>query len=244
MKYLRELMTAGLTLLFPPSCPCCRKMLEDSEQLLCEDCFEQLKFIKKPYCSCCGKVFTGGEENHLCGVCLQSRWKFDKVRSFFAYEEIIAGLIHKLKYSGDMTGLETLRWLGEQNDVLHDLDTPDYILPVPLHVKRLRKRGFNQALVLARSLFPDEKKKIRYDILLRTGDTPSQTGLSGKERRKNLKKAFVIEKASEVAGKNILLVDDVFTTGATANECANALKAAGCETVNVLTICRADKMFP
>ncbi len=238
---MKKIFSACMDLLFPPSCPCCREMIGNSAQFLCGECFKQLKFIKAPYCSCCGRVFPGSGENHLCGVCLKSSWEFDKARSLFSYEEIIAGLIHNLKYSGKTTGLETFRWLSGQSDVLHDFETPDFILPVPLHLKRLRKRGFNQALVLARSLFPGEKKKIRYNILVRETDTPPQTGLSGKKRRKNLKNAFVVEKASEITGKNILLLDDVFTTGSTANECAKALKTAGCKKVEVLTICRADK---
>lgn len=241
MAKYREIIAAGLTLLFPPSCPSCRKM--NNSQLLCKGCFEQLQFIKTPYCSCCGRVFPVHGDNHLCGNCLTTSWKFDKARSFVAYEEIIASLIHKLKYSGEMTGIETFKYLCEQSEVLADLTTPDLILPVPLHLKRLRKRGFNQALVLAKALFPEERKKIRHDILTRRTDTPAQMGLSGKKRRKNLTDAFIVANPSEVAEKNILLFDDVFTTGSTANECAKALKSSGCQKVEILTICRADKIF-
>ena len=240
MTNLEEIYTASINLLFPPFCLNCKKHIE-STQLLCGECFGLVKFIKNPYCSCCGRVFHGGGENHLCGDCLQAPWAFEKARSLFAYEEIIAALIHNLKYSGKTTGLKTLCWLSGHSVIWDDIDTPAFIIPVPLHLKRLRKRGFNQALVLARSLFPDEKKKIRYDILVRKSNTPSQTGLSGKERRKNLKNAFVVEKKLEISGKKILLLDDVFTTGSTANECAKALKAAGCKKVEVLTICRSDK---
>lgn len=231
-----------MNLLFPPSCPCCSRIYKNSNQLLCRECFEQLKFIQTPYCSCCGRVFSGNGENHLCGDCLTSSWKFDKARSFFAYEEVIASLIHNLKYSGKLTGLNTFKWLSKKSNILKDLTTPDLILPIPLHLKRLQKRGFNQSLLLARTLFPEEKKKIRYDILIRRTDTPSQTGLSGKKRRKNLKNAFIVAKPSEIAGKNILLLDDVFTTGSTSNECAKALKSSGCKKVEILTICRADKI--
>jgi ComF family protein len=174
---------------------------------------------------------------------LTTSWNFEKARSFFAYEENIASLIHKLKYSGEMTGLDTFKWLSEQSDILDDFDTPDFILPVPLHLKRLRKRGFNQALVLARNIFPRERKKIRHDILIRRTNTPSQMGLSGKKRRQNLTDAFIVATPSEIAGKNILLLDDVFTTGSTANECAKALTSSGCKKVEILTICRADKIY-
>lgn len=239
---MRQVVSASLDLLFPPSCPYCKKMIGTSGKLLCGECFSRLIFIKTPYCLCCGRVFQGSGENHLCGDCLKSPWAFDKARSLFAYEEVIAGLIHNLKYSGKMNGLETLRWLSGQSTVLHDLDTPDFILPVPLHLKRLRERGFNQALLLARNLFPREKEKISYDILVRKANTSSQTGLGGKERRRNLRNAFVVEKASKIVGKKVLILDDVFTTGTTADECAKALKTAGCRKVEVLTICRADKI--
>lgn len=242
MENLREIIKAGLTLLFPPTCSCCKKMTGNNCQPLCRECFAQLKFIKSPYCSCCGRVFPGRGDNHLCGDCLKSSWTFDKARSLFAYEEIIAGLIHNLKYSGDMTGLETIEWISGQSTLLQDFDTHDIILPVPLHIKRLRKRGFNQALVLAKCLFPEEKKKIRHDILIRNTDTPSQAGLDGTKRRKNLQNVFIVEDPSEIAERKMLLFDDVFTTGSTVNECAKALQAAGAKRVDVLTICRSDKV--
>jgi len=140
-----------------------------------------------------------------------------------------------------MNGLEAIGWLSGQSTLLQDIDTPDIILPVPLHIKRLRQRGFNQALVLARRLFFDDRKKLRFNLLSRQADTASQTGLSGIERRKNLKNAFRVESPSKIAGRQILIIDDVFTTGSTVNECAKALKAAGAKRVDVLTICRADK---
>jgi len=218
-------------------------MTGDDCQPLCEACFAQLKFIKSPYCSRCGRAFSGGGGNHLCGLCLKSSWAFDRARFLFFYEEVIAKLIHDLKYSGKTQGRSTFKRLSEQSDVLDDLNVPDFILPVPLHIKRLRKRGFNQALVLAKLLFPNEKRKIRHNILLRKTDTPAQAGLNGVERRKNLRNAFVIDKASELIGKKVLILDDVFTTGSTVNECAKVLKAAGCTNVEVLTICFSEKIF-
>jgi len=242
---LKDVVTASLDLLFPPSCSYCKKVAgsNDNDRLLCVECFSQLKFIKVPYCTCCGRSFASGNDNHLCRDCLRSSWNFDKARSIFVYEKIIAGLIHRLKYSADMTGLETFQHLSRQSSISADLSIPDFILPVPLHIKRLRQRGFNQALLLTKKLFPKEKEKIKYDILLRQTNTRTQTGLSGRERRKNLKNAFIVKRSSEITGKNILIIDDVFTTGSTINECAKALKTAGCKRVEVLTVCRAEKNF-
>lgn len=238
---LKDIFTVSLDLIFPATCSSCKEMTGRNNRFLCAECFSQLKFIKTPYCICCGRYFSSGDGNHLCGDCLKSSWHFDKARSIFVYEEIIASLIHGLKYSGNMTGLETFQYLGRQSPILGDLHTPDFILPVPLHIKRLRQRGFNQALLLAKKLFPEEKEKIKFDILLRLTDTPTQTGLSGKERRGNLKNAFIVKRPSIISGRSILLLDDVLTTGSTVNECAKALKKAGCKRVEILTICRADK---
>jgi ComF family protein len=118
---------------------------------------------------------------------------------------------------------------------------PDMVLPVPLHISRLRSRGFNQSLVLARACFPQWQDRIRVRLLVRNRATTPQTDLSGRARRNNLKNAFQVADKAEVAGRNILLVDDVFTTGSTVNECARVLKAAGCKRVEILTICRAEK---
>jgi ComF family protein len=240
---LKDVSKAILDLLFPPSCSYCKEATVDSDKYLCQKCFSQHKFIKTPYCTCCGRVFSSRDENHLCGDCLKSSWAFDKARSLFSYEEVIAGLIHNLKYSEVMTGFNTFRWLSKQSTLLDDLTVPDVILPVPLHIKRLRQRGFNQALLLAKALFSDDKKKIRHDLLARQVDTPSQTGLSGIERRKNLRNAFVIKTPSSLNGKNVLIFDDVFTTGSTIHECAKVLKSAGANRIEALTICRADKIF-
>ena len=241
IDFIRSFFSASLNLLFPPSCPSCMMLTGKSAGCLCEDCFTRLQFITPPYCPCCGRKISNGRENHLCVDCLESSWEFDKARSLVLYEEVVAGLIHRLKYSGRLTGLSTFRYLWQQSSVINDLEPFDIILPVPLHVKRLRKRGFNQALLLARELFTEEKDRIRPDILARHRNTPSQTKLSGKERRRNLKDGFVVKHLSEISEKNVLLLDDVFTTGATANECAKVLKRAGCRKVEVLTICRADK---
>ncbi len=242
-EYSQTIVRACLDLLFPPACPCCKKPTADNNRFLCLECYRQLRFIKIPYCSYCGKALPGTRANHLCKDCIKPFWTFDRARSLLIYEKVIARLIHNLKYSGDMTGIITFCRLARQSNVLHDLATADLIVPVPLHIKRLRQRGFNQALILARNLFPTERHIIRCDLLIRKRDTHSQTDLSGTSRRKNLKNAFIIEKPEEVNGRNILLFDDVFTTGTTAQECAKTLKRAGSNRVEVLTICRADKTF-
>ncbi len=115
----------------------------------------------------------------------------------------------------------------------------DLIVPVPLHIRRLREREFNQALLLARELSKRTGIPYHERTLRKIKDTPFQTALKGRERRKNVKGAFHVEKREEIKGKTILLVDDVYTTGATVNECARTLLKGGAARVAVLTLARA-----
>lgn len=155
------------------------------------------------------------------------------------YETPLAGLVQSFKYQGNTTPLAFFRYLKEHYGAELGLDAPDLIIPVPLHRQRLRQRGFNQALLLARIFFPELKHKIRVNALTRIRDTASQTGLCSKARRRNIKGAFKA-RVDTVSGKHILLIDDVFTTGTTVNECAGVLVKAGGRNVQVLTLARAD----
>jgi ComF family protein len=121
------------------------------------------------------------------------------------------------------------------NSALAELSCPDIIVPVPLHLHKLRSRGFNQSLLLAQVFFPDQKEKIRH-CLVRRRHTRPQTGLKGVERRKNVVGAFALRAGEGLTGKKICLVDDVFTTGTTVNECAKTLKRAGAASVEVATL--------
>lgn len=238
-KRVDTVMRAIKDLCFPPCCICCENTLSESQLLICDKCLDDLYFTEKPLCSRCGKVFGGREgENHLCSSCMKSSLYYNRARSLFIYDDRVADLVHSLKYNCNTSGLETFTKLKRKSSSLKDLPGADFIFPVPLHTKRLRKRGYNQALLLARSFFDKEKNKIKNNILVRSRNTPSQTGLSGVERRKNLRNAFFVRDQKIVSGKNILLVDDVFTTGTTVNECARVLIKAGARNVDVLTLAR------
>ncbi len=154
------------------------------------------------------------------------------------YAAPVTSLIHSFKYHGSTASLGSFAALYQQVNPLPAEYDPDLIVPVPLHHKRLRQRGFNQAQVLARTFFPDRKKKIIPHILARRRDTASQAGLSGAERRKNLKNAFHLSCSDAVRGKKILVIDDVYTTGSTVNECCRILNMAGAMEVQVLTLAR------
>ena len=244
MRPARKVVEKGcqalLDLLFPPTCASCEELTGDDGFPLCSSCYSKLEFIKEPYCMSCGRYFPAATTSHLCGECLRAPRAFDKARSLFHYEKSIKELLHNFKFSGDMSSLNTFYELSRQSSVLSDLSPAELILPVPLHINRLRERGFNQALLLAKALFPDKKQSIRYDILLRSSNSCPQTGLNGAKRRQNLRNAFTVSKAEDLRNSTVLLVDDVFTTGTTVQECAKTLKKAGCKRVEVLTLCRSD----
>ena len=137
-----------------------------------------------------------------------------------------------------MTGLASLAALARASGGFRSLAIPDLILPVPLHPRRLRQRGFNQALLLARACFPEQQVLIDPFLLQRHRATVAQTGLSGTLRRKNLFGAFSLIQPDMVKNKKILLVDDVFTTGSTVQECSRILRRAGAGRIEIFTLAR------
>ncbi len=241
-KIGREIISSLMELLFPASCLACGQPPEQfSEIMLCRSCRAAVKLLSGPLCPCCGKSFhknTGAD--HLCGLCLTGHYHFDMARALVKYSPPITTIISRFKYHGQTTSLKSFQAIQQQLPGLTELKQPDLIIPVPLHFKRLQKRGFNQALLLARAFYPDQCQLIDFKVLERHRYTEPQTGLSGKIRRQNLKNAFQVKDQEIVAEKRVLLIDDVFTTGTTVNECAKVLKRAGAREVLVLTMARVD----
>jgi len=238
-----KLARACQDLCFPPACLACGARLPDSVgPLFCSACAVHVRLLNEPLCRCCGRPFPwAAGESHTCGPCLKKPWQFTAARAVLYYSEPVAQAVHAFKYRGNTTGLAPFRQLKDRLRHLDSLADADLIVPVPLHVHRLRERGFNQALLLARALFPAQRRRITPFLLTRTRLTVSQTGLSGGDRRRNLKNAFAVVAPEQVAGQRILLVDDIFTTGSTANECARTLRRAGALEVRVLTLARVSR---
>jgi len=236
-----EFWQALRDILFPERCLGCGTGLKGCQVIsFCQTCLQGVRLIQEPFCTTCGKPFgQAAGESHLCGYCLKNRWNFIQARAVVRYQAPITEAVKIFKYNGKMYGLETFAALTRQHYLNHPMQEPDLILPVPLHPKRLRKRGFNQALVLSRKLFPESKKRIDPHVLERHQWTRPQTGLSGAERRGNVKNVFRVKNPEKIKNKKILLVDDVFTTGATVNECARILLRSKASEVNVFTFARA-----
>jgi ComF family protein len=218
------------------------------KQVLCPACTTTFVAVKSPVCTCCGKMFMSREgPDHLCGRCGRQAWHFRMARSAGVFDHCLATLVHRFKYSGQ-TGLAQplgMLMLAVLQDNWNRADI-DWVVPVPLHRKRLRERGFNQSGLLTRSWASPLNTcpatgldlPLAPDLLERTRPTASQTGLGRKARAVNLKNAFRVPPGKVVADLRLLVVDDVFTTGATVNECARVLMKAGAKRVDVLTLAR------
>jgi ComF family protein len=154
-----------------------------------------------------------------------------------AYEGPVARAIQRFKYQKDFLLTGSLAWVAEHYP--WENETFDVLVPVPLHRNRLRERGFNQALLLSRACKGLSSKNFRPRALKRVRSTAPQIHLTPTERRKNVSGAFQVSRPGEITGKEIMLIDDVYTTGATVNECARALKKAGAGRVSVFTLARA-----
>jgi ComF family protein len=227
---------------FPPKCPLCGESLEENpDDRPCPVCLAGIKFFSHPRCPRCGLGFreTPGED-HLCSGCLTEERYFTKARALGPYEGLMEEAISRFKYRGSSRLAKVLgTLLAEYNDPDFPFSEFDLILSVPLHPQRLRQRGFNQSLLLARRISRMHSIPLDFTALQRSRPTQPQTQLSGSERQKNIRGAFEVRRPAVIAERHILLIDDVFTTGATVEECSRVLLKAGAKQVDVLTLTRA-----
>ncbi len=200
-----------------------------------------MPFSLSPRCSRCGIPFASpSDTDHLCSECLTEERYFSRARSVCRYEGLIVEAISRFKYGGAIRLAPALGMLlAAYQDSQFPFSGLDLILPVPLHPRRLRERGFNQSLLLARQVSRRHSIPLNFTVLRRIRPTPPQTRLSGPDRQRNVRGAFEVVKPSVLAGKKVLLIDDVFTTGATARECARVLLGGGAREITVLTLARA-----
>lgn len=216
---------------------------------ICANCSGTYMAVESPICSTCGVVFESREgEDHDCGECLNAPKRFKIARSAGVYDKVLMAAIHCLKYKekiqlarplGVLLFMAFCRYWNKGNINL--------IVPVPLHKRKFRSRGFNTSFLFVKEWAFISKAlngalpviPVAGDILVRKRWTEPQTGLGRKERLQNIKNAFGVRNSSKIKGEKILIVDDVYTTGATANECAKVLMRAGAARVDVLTLARA-----
>lgn len=242
--------------LYPPRCLACGAVgplvvAGALKGLACPACAGAFRPVDSPLCSRCGAMFPSREgDDHVCGDCLERPRRFGRARAAGVYDQSLMSVILSLKYRGKTRAAEPLGRLLFETFSRHWSDgNIDAIVPVPLHPRRLRRRGFNQAYLLVRNWPKLAREKtaapspwrIEGAALVRRRSTASQTGLDRRARAGNVRGAFAVARPEAVAGRRVLLVDDVMTTGATVEACARALRTAGAERVDVLTLARANR---
>lgn len=241
MEFFRNLGTALQNLLLPPRCHTCRGVITDADQLhICTDCQANLPKIESPVCTICGIPFNGAGTDHPCSRCLQTPPPYAAARAALRYEGACRDLIHAFKYNYKSHLRRPLGLLTAE--LLADFATrqqPDLLIPVPLHVSRLRSRGFNQAVLLGEVLSRQWQIPLLRQGLKRIRPTTPQVQLPLEQRTHNLHNAFRVTDSSAIKNRHIMLVDDVFTTGSTLAECAHILHKAGCHTVSAVTVAHA-----
>ena len=233
---------ALLDMLFSRVCEECGAVLaEDEPGSLCWDCRARVRFVQVPFCERCGDPVPGTIGGpYECAGCRGLRPAFDWARSAVRYEGPAKACIRRFKYqAGIWLQEELVGWLAALwRTCPAEVRSVDFVAGIPLYPRRERERGYNQAALLAEGLAEQVGIPFRRGLLGRTKPTATQTHLTAVQRVHNVKGVFSVRQPGDVRGARIALVDDVMTTGATANECARALKAAGAAAVMVLTVAR------
>lgn len=223
----------------PPRCPSCG-VITTTDQTFCFGCWEKMEFLGSPCCESCGLPFAYEQpEGNRCAGCLAQPPAHDRARSVLAYGEVARQVALKLKY-GRKIGLARLIAGLMERHIPPEGRGNMVLVPVPLHRWRLWSRGFNQSALIAKALGRSLGIAAEVEILKRVKHTPPLKGMNPGQRVKAVQGAFAIDLAHRhrIAGKTVLLVDDVYTSGATANGCAKVLKRAGATSVQLLSWAR------
>ncbi|WP_136524472.1 ComF family protein [Geomonas ferrireducens] len=235
-----------LDLFFPPLCHVCRAYLPPGGEehglprpFICHDCLAKIDFLEAPLCTTCGIPFaTESGASHTCGACLQHP-PFHTCRSAAALDGPVRELIHRFKYRDRPHLSEPLGLLAfPRLEIFLQDFAPECVVPVPLHRKRLRQRGYNQSQLIAEVLARTLGAPQQVGNLCRWRWTEPQTGLDAGDRVTNVRGAFGVRDPENLAGKRVLLVDDVLTTGSTMRACVDALREAEVAAVAAVTVAR------
>jgi ComF family protein len=228
-----------LDAVFPPRCPSCQ-VLVAAEGNFCAPCFQALRMIEKPLCVRCGTPFVVAmDADAQCPACLVEPPEYDQARAALVYDAVSAPLVTALKFNDQWA--HVARYVALMQRAGSALfPGADALVPVPLHWRRLFVRKFNQSAILAYGLAQQTGLPCAPHLLERVLYTRPQMRLSRTQRLKNVTRAFAVPERfhAHVQGKYLVLIDDVVTTGATANACARALKKAGAKEVRVLALAR------
>jgi ComF family protein len=236
MKRLNMLVRTLLDFIYPPHCAICEAYIDGgTERIVCPVCWGKVHLMVSPRCGRCGKTVETPVE--VCPTCERWEHSFSRARTAARFEGVVQDLVHLMKYQGKCSIAKRLG--ATLADSMRDDSTIgqiDLLLPVPLHPSRERERGYNQSALIARALGEDLGIPVEERLLQRIRNTKTQTQLNAFDRAVNVAGAFRVKNPESVVGRSLALVDDVMTTGATADACASALIAAGASQVTLLVV--------
>jgi ComF family protein len=238
-------MRALLDFILPPRCRLCGvSTTGETIPWVCQQCWRAIDYVAPPFCVQCGQPFAAPLEGiasaaHRCGACVMEPPPYAQARAVGLYQGTLRDIIHAMKYQCIYGLVRPLAGLLYAQFAWHwGSEKPAALVPIPLHRSKLRQREFDQALALACCLSASTGIPLWADVLVRHRATVSQVGLAAARRRQNVRGAFSLRAPHTCAGKAVLLIDDVYTTGATIRECARLLQQAGASWVGVYTLAR------
>jgi len=233
IQIAKSIFSGFLDLIYPPFCLVCEQA---GEEYLCAQCIETIDVIEAPFCRKCGIPCA----SYHCSDCQEREYYFEQACSAGVYEGVLKNAIHQLKYKFHIAMADPLAEFMVRSFANTGFRGKfDLVIPIPIHHSRKIERGFNQAEELAWRFCKRRSIVLERDVLYKKKDTKHQANLSQDMRAVNLQGVFAVRNAEKIAGKRILLIDDVFTTGSTLNEAAKALKEAGASTVCAYTLARS-----
>lgn len=243
MSFFKNFLNKIVNFIFPAQCVICKTFIENNDGI-CFECLNKIDFITDPKCDYCGYPFeimyidnNMKKKKFICPNCIKSKPKFHKCVSVVKYNDAAKKIILPFKHA-DKTNFAKIMGRMMSATISPFIKEVDFIMPVPIHLKRMLKRKYNQSSLLANEISANTKKPVLYNVLYRREFRQSQGHLSEKERKYNVQGAFGVKHSDKIKGKNILIVDDVFTTGATISECAEVLRKNGAGKIFVVTFAR------
>ena len=232
---IKNIYRSILNLLFPERCPVCHEIIVPAGNDTCEDCRNKLTLVEEPYCMKCGKPLKN-DAQEFCLDCNSREQSFLEGRAVFVYDDIMKKSIYQFKYGGRQEyAAFYAKEMGKRLGRKAASWKADALIPIPLHRSRQKKRGYNQAALIAEELGKQMQLPVIKDLLVREKKTTAQKNLSAAERENNLKRAFKIER-NDVKLNSVILVDDIYTTGSTIDAAAQCLKEAGVEKIYFLVL--------
>ena len=232
---IKSIIDRIVDLAFPPRCAICNELLSIGERGSCYECRDKLTFVVEPYCMKCGKPLDN-EELEYCSDCSTKEHSFDEGRAALVYDEYISRSIYRFKYNSKQ------EYAAYYAQIIYDRLrdkikswNPEALIPVPIHKNRMKKRGYNQAYLIAKELSKLTGIPVENNLVKRKNETKVQKELGARERENNLKKAFIVNK-NVVELKSVVIIDDIYTTGSTVDSIASLLKEKGVRRVYFISL--------